>query len=592
MLNSDILVVYGVVLSMLVLLYREYFQPALIFLFAILIFYLKGIINVDEIVSGFSNTQILLIFLLIIISEIIKKTAALDQFIQHFFKETLSYKSFILRMGTLVSTLSAWFNNTPIVAFMTPFVYDWARKKGISPSKVMMPLSFVAVIGGTATLIGTSTNLIVNGLAVEAGYHELEIFDFYYIGIPIIVLGILFLAFFGNKILPSRKTFSTDFKEHSREYLVETSVPEGSKLIGKSIDEAELRNLQGLFLVEIHRRSKTIAPVSPREVIKKDDILIFAGETQTITELIKNSGELSLSLPDDFNGNFHQDTEVIEVVVSSKSYLIGKKAKKANFRKKYDAAILAIRRNGERLSGKIGDTELQVGDLLLLIAGKDFSSRPEVEQDLYVISNIKRIQYFDRRKKSILFIGLLLALVLSALKVLPLFVGMLGLLSILSLFRIIRLEDIKRSLDINLLLILVLALAMGKAITNSGAGDYLAHSLLSILPDSPIFALIGIYVITNIITLFVTNAASVAIAFPIAVSIVNQSGYADLKPFLLAITFAASAAFMTPFGYQTNLMVMGAGNYRFKDYFRLGLPLTIIYGACVIVILGLTFHLF
>ena len=592
MLNSDILIVYGVILCMLILLYREYVQPALIFLFAVLIFYAKGIIEIDEIVQGFSNSQILLIFLLLIISDIIKKTAVLDKSIDKIFKPGLSFKGFTFRMTFLVSGMSAWLNNTPIVAFITPYVYEWAKKKGISPSKVLLPLSYLAILGGTATLIGTSTNLIVNGLAIEAGYPSLELFDFFYIGIPLIIIGALFIAFFGFKLLPSRKALSSDFKEHQREYLVETFVPENSELIGKTIDDAKLRNLKGLFLAEIIRDDKLIAPVSPREVIKKSDVLIFAGETKTIADLVKSNIGLSLSLPEDCTLLKHKDIEVVEVIVSPRSYLVGKRAKRANFRKKYDAAILAIQRDGEKLSGKIGEVELQVGDLLLLITGEEFQEKPEVDQDLYVISRVRKFHYFNRQKRLVLFGGLIAALLLESFKLVPIFIGILGLLSILSLLKIIKIEDIKRSLDLNLFFILVFALALGKAITNSGAGDFLAHSMLSILPNSPLFALIGIYIITNIITVFVTNAAAVAITFPIAMSITHQMGITDIKPFLLAIAFAGSAGFITPFGYQTNLMVYGPGNYKFKDYLRLGLPLTIIYMVISISIIAFYFNLF
>lgn len=588
MLNSDILTVYGVVLCMLILLYREYVQPALIFLFAILVFYAKGIIDIDEIVAGFSNQQILLIFLLLIISDTIKKTAALDDFIQKLFNPKLTFKGFIFRMGLLVSGLSAWLNNTPVVAFTTPYVYDWAKKKGISPSKVMIPLSFAAILGGTATLIGTSTNLIVNGLATDAGLPGLELFDFYYIGIPLIVVGLLYLAFISYGILPKRKTFATEYLEKRKEYTVETYVSENSELKGKTVEEANLRNLKGLFLVEIVREEKVIAPVTPREVIRENDILIFAGDTETVADLVKTRKGLSLSLPPDCNIK-QENIEVVEVVISSKSYLVGRKAKKANFRKKYDAAILAIQRDGERLSGKIGEIELKVGDLLLLIVGKEFHTKHEVDQDLYIVSKVKKFHFFDRRKRTVLFGGLITVLLLASFKVISLFIGLLSLFALLSLLNVLKLNDVKRSMDLNLFFILVLALAVGKAITNSGAGNHLANALISLLPQSPFYALIGIYLITNLITIFVTNAAAVAITFPIAVAVANQLGIADIKPFLLTIAFAGSAGFITPFAYQTNLMVYSAGNYKFKDFVKVGVPLTILYMAISLLIIGYVF---
>ncbi len=589
--NSNIIIVIAVICFVIISLYKEIVRPVATFIIAIIALSLFNIIKSSDVLAGFANEQLAVIFLLLILSDVIKKTGILNTYIRKIFNPAISYQGFIARLSLLAGSHSVWINNTPLVAIMIPQVIDWAKKKGISPSKVLIPLSYATILGGTATLIGTSTNLVVNGLAVNAGLQPLKMFDFTYVGIPLILLGYLYMALIGHKLLPERKDPLALFQEKSREYLVETIVESNSSLIGQTIDAANLRNLRGLFLVEITRGNQKIVPVSPDEIIQANDHLIFAGATETIIDLIKDPKGLSLPNQTSFKGQ--GKVEIVEVVVSAQSSLNGTIVKETSFRGNYDAAIVAINRNGERLSGKIGELELASGDLLLLATGNDFKNRSAVSQDFYVISNLEAIQTLSPLKTWIILLGTVATFILAALEILPLFIGLMILITTIVGMKAARFGEIKRSMDIDLFAILALSLAVGKAISNSGADKYFASQIISLIEPlhSTVALLIGIYAITNILAMVVTNKAAVAITFPIALSMTTSLGI-DPKPFILAIAFAGCGEFITPFGYQTNLMVYGPGGYKFTDYVKIGFPLTLLYMTVSILVLSYTYNLF
>ena len=581
----DIYIVIVVVLFMLVALYQEWSQPSLVFLIAVVIFFFAGIVSIQDILHGLSNESIIIILLLIIISEVVKKTAIIGFVLNRLLRPNLTYHKFITRLTTGVAFFSGWINNTPLVAFLMPFVYDWARKKGISPSKVLLPLSYAALMGGTITLIGTSTNLVVNGLAVESGLPSLHLFDFIYVGIPVTILGTLYLIFIGSRWLPDRGNALTQYDEKSREYLVETIIPPLSGFTGKSIEEAGLRSLYELYLVQILRHNETIAPVSPNEVLQKNDCLFFAGNTDRIVDLVL--GTKDLILPYGTKMINQPQNHIVEAVIPNNSKLHNQTAKEFQFRMHYDAAIIAIQRNNEKLRGKLEEIKLKAGDLLLLVTGKNFQT--ENDQDFQVITKVKKIERMEGWKVTVFYIILLTAFTLSAVKILPLFIGLLCVIGFIAVTDMIKPADIRRTLDFNLFFLLVLALALGKAVTNSGLAAQMADFIIIFASDNTLFVMISLYIITNLISMFVTNAAAVAITFPIALAAATEMGVENFKPFILVIAYAASAEFMTPFGYQTNLMVYGPGGYKFKDYIRVGFPLSLLYLVATIVILKLVF---
>jgi len=575
------------ILILIFLLYREVFHPAVSFVIIVTFLLILGILSPREALEGFSNEQIATIALLLVVSSIIKELNVTGYLFRKIINEKISYKRFLLRLMGTVSFLSAFLNNTPIVATLMPYVYEWGKKKGIPPSKLMIPLSYAAILGGTTTLMGTSTNLLVNGLAVEAGLKAFGIFDFSYVGVPAVIAGIIYMVLWGNKLLPEKKDAITRFLERKREYLVETFVPNNSPIIGKTVAEANLRNLDGLFLVEIIRREKRIAPVSPKDVIEKGDILIFAGETEKVIELInRNTG---FQLPQVCSVDVNGRVEIVEALVLPNSSLVGKKVKDTDFRAKFDAAILAVHRNGEKLKGKIGDILLKPGDLLLILAGKDFWKRIADSNDLYVITKVKEICPVNEWKAVFILIAFLVAIFLSAISLLPLFYSLLVLISLFVVLKITSYSEIKKSIDLDLIIIASLSLAIGKAMIETGLAKYLADLILSFAePLGIVASLFAVYLVTSILTEFVTNLAAASMTFPIALSIAYSLSV-DPKPFVMAVAFGASASFLTPIGYQTNLMVYGLGNYRFLDFLKVGLPLSILYACVTITVLSLLY---
>lgn len=591
MITFELIVVFIVILFILFSLYKELLGATFTFVIAVVTLGFFGILTPREILSGFANEQLAVIILLLLLGEIIRQTGVVETLFDRIFKSARSYRGFLSRMTIIISVFSAFLNNTPLVAVMMPYVNNWCKRNNISPSKFLMPLSYAAILGGCATLIGTSTNLIVNGMVIDQQIfpemESLNIFEFAYVGVPMIVIGFFYLLFFGEKLLPNKLDLIEKFSTNTREYLVEAEIRKDSKLIGKTIEEANLRNLKGLFLVEIIRKSFKISSVKPNVILQKDDLLIFAGDTETIVEMINS--DIGLRLPSVGMLYKKKQTEVVEIVISQNSSMINKTVKEIRFRAKYDAAVIAVHRNGERISGKIGDIIIKPGDVLLLFTGADFISRSNHTQDFYFISKVKDFKKIEAYKVWTLLGGTVLTILLAALNIVSLFMGLVVLLMVVIAMKIANPKELYKAVDYNLVMIIALALALGTAMMKSGAAELIADLIITtFLPLGRIGLLFGIYFITAILAAYITNKAAVAIIFPISLT---MAANLDLNPipFVLVVSFAAAANFITPHGYQTNLMVYGPGGYSFKDFFRVGAPLTLIYMVVTVFILNLIY---
>lgn len=588
MITFDLILVFSVILFILISLYWELLGATFTFVIGIIVLGIFGVLTPKEILNGFANEQIAVIMLLLLLGDIIRQAGVVEVLFDKLFIYARSYKGFLSRMMLIIAGFSAFLNNTPLVAVMMPYVNNWCKKNNFSPSKFLIPLSYAAILGGCATLIGTSTNLIVNGMVTDQhiipGLESMNIFDFAYVGVPMILIGFLYILFFGEKILPAKKDLLESYADNRREYLVEAEVRKNSKLIGKTIQEAGLRNLKGLFLVEIIRKSFKISAVSPDIILQPEDILIFAGNTQTIAEMVDSDS--GLRLPSVGMMYRKKKTEVVEIVISHKSTMIDKTVKEIRFRAKYDAAVIAVHRNGEKISGKIGEIELRPGDVLLLFAGADFHSRARYSQDFYYISKVKDYQKLEGYKIWVLLGGTILAILLAAFKIVSLFMALLVLLMIVLFLKIANPKELIKAVNYDLALIIVMALALGTAMIKSGAAELIADLIISVfLPLGKIGLLTGIYLITAILAAYLTNKAAVAIIFPISLITASNLNLNPM-PFILVVSFAAAANFMTPHGYQTNLMVYGPGGYSFKDFFKVGAPLTFIYMVVTVLILS------
>lgn len=593
MITFDLIVVFIVILFILISLYKEIIGATFAFVIAVVTLGFFGILTPREILNGFANEQLAVILLLLLLGDIIKQTAIVELLFDRFFKSAKSYRGFLSRMTLIIAGFSAFLNNTPLVAVMMPYVNSWCKRNDISPSKFLMPLSYAAILGGCATLIGTSTNLIVNGMVVDQmiipGLDSLNIFDFAYVGVPMILIGFLYLLFFGEKLLPVKDDIIDEFSKNTREYLVEAEIRKNSQLIGKTIEEAGLRNLKGLFLVEIIRKSFKISSVKPNIILQQDDLLIFAGDTETIAEMVDS--DLGLRLPSVGMLFKKKQTEVVEIVISHNSAMINKTVKEIRFRARFDAAVIAVHRNGEKISGKIGEIIIKAGDVLLLFAGADFVSRSNHALDFYFISKVKDFQKLEPYKIWTLLGGTLLIIFLAAFKIVSLFMGLIVLIMVVLAMKIVNPKELHKAVDYKLALIIAMSLALGTAMIKSGAAELFAETLITVfLPLGKVGLLVGIYIITSLLAAYITNVAAVAIIFPISLTMAVNLNLPPM-PFILVVSFAAAANFMTPIGYQTNLMVYGPGGYSFKDFFRVGFPLTVIYMIVTVTVLSLLYFI-
>lgn len=575
---SSGLITISIVIILVIVLYMDLLRPSFAFLGAVFLLLVLQIISPEEFLMGLANKQIIVIFLLIGLTSGIQQNIGTGFFFK-IFSQKLKPGTFRLRLMLLVSSLSAILNNTPVVAFMIPYVKEWTKTNKFPASKFLIPLSYSTILGGMITVVGTSTNLVLNGLISQFGYPLLGFEDFLYLGILVASIGMVYLSIASNYLLPSREENKSEVIDHLNEYLVETYLPIGSSMHEKTVKEAGLRQLKEIFLAEIRRGKKEISPVGPNEILQEGDKLFFAGNSEAILKLIQE--ENGLSLPEDGHVSNYGFFQLTEAVVPTSSSLIGLKVKDSDFRNKYQGSIISIHRNGTQLKGNIGETKVHAGDLFLMLTGKDHN-RNDYYKDLIIVTlrgeisvdrgNLKRLPSF--LALAVLFTGIIgwIDLFIAA------FAGILT----LYLFKVLNLQTLKKAVDLDLLLILVCSLSLGLALNNSGAAGVLVNLLIQLTEGSGVMlALVLLFVMTLILTSLITNAAAVSIMFPIALELGNQLEQ-PLTPFFVAIAFAASGDFMTPIGYQTNLMVMGPGNYKFRDYFIIGFPLTLIYTVVVL----------
>jgi di/tricarboxylate transporter len=568
-----VLIVIGVAFF---LIYRNILRPSVSLLVAVIVLLITGILNPDEVLAGFSNDKIASILLLILLAAGLRKNFNIELWFNRLFHKATSYRKFLFQMMGQAAIVSSLINNAPVVALLTPYVVQWGKKNNISPSKLLIPLSFATIMGGMLTIIGTSTTLLLNGFLTSQNEANIKNGDLLILGGLVVISGIAFLMLFGHKLLPDHKDLLDKFESNAQDYLVEARVKKGSSIIGKTVNDGSLRNLEGGYLVEIVRDGNVISPVGPEEQIHERDALIFAGQKDRILDLIdKMEG---LQLPTEFSEYIEKGSmELVECVVNVRSSLVGKKVKDSNFRQRYDAAIVAIQRDGERVQGKIGAIKIVPGDLLLVLIGSSFLERVDVYRDLHIISRLQKSP--NNFKKMTMAMGTIAIAIISLFIYghFSLFPSLLIIFSIMVAYGLISASDIKRELDLHLVAILVFSLALGTAIINTGAGSLIANSVISLMePYGSIGIIISLTLITVILTSIIGNVGAVSIAFPLAYSLSTSLGIVG-HPFYLAMAFGASAAFLTPISYQTNLIIFGPGGYTFKDFFKIGLPVTILY---------------
>ena len=575
----------------IVIIFRSWIQTEIAFFGALVLLILGKVITVDEAFAGFSNQGVLTIGLLFIIAGALQNTGALEYLHTLFFGKSRSNKPIgaqIFRLTLPTAIVSAFTNNTPLVAMMIPAVRSWTEKNGLAPSKFLIPISYAAILGGMCTLIGTSTTLVVHGLLIENGQPGLSFFEISSVGVPVALAGLVFLWIFGNRLLPDRKEPLIELGEKTREFVIELKVTPEYKYIGKTIEAAGLRHLKGLFLFQIERNGDVIAPAGPNEKIREGDRLFFTGLPKTILELQRTPG-LQVIKDSSFDLK-HYDSEEIhtfEAVVSPSSPLVGRNVRESNFRSKYGAVIVALHRNGERIRKKIGDIVLKPGDTLLLLADNQFLKRWYHSNDFYLISSSEVVPskpHWQMIYSIAVFVGMV---TLAAIGMLPLIVAA-GIAAILLVVvRSISPSQVRNSVDWKVLVIIASAFGLAAAIKNSGLAQLLASGLLHLEGSFGVIgAITGIYVLTSMTNLVITSNATAALMFPLAFSTASVM-HLDFRLLAIVVAIAAAASFATPISYQTNLMVYGPGGYKFRDYLRIGIPIQIITGIVAIGVIGL-----
>ena len=548
----------------------------IIFLGGTAVLYVSGILTEEDALAGFSNPGMITVAVLYIVVTGLSQTGGLNWISQRVLGLPKGQNAALFRLMTPVMGMSAFLNNTPVVAMFIPVVSNWSRKLRISPSKLMIPLSYAAIFGGICTLIGTSTNLVVNGLLIAAtDLPSLKLFDLAVVGLPCAIAGMIYLFVAHPWVLPDRQPVISE-TDDVRQYTVEMMVSKDSPLAGKSIEDAGLRQLPGLYLVEIIREQMVIPAVSPKEILRDGDRLAFIGMIDSIVDLHRLRG-----LQPDTDEVFKLDTPrsercLIEAVVSNTCPMVGRTIREGKFRTQYNAVVLAVARNGERLRGKIGSIRLQPGDTLLLEANANFLAQQRISNDFYLVNGIPDSEPL-RHEKAPLAIAILGVMVfLTA-------IGLTSMLKAAIIASVIMIltgccSSIRalRNIEWSVLLVIGAALSIGKALESTGAAGAIASSLTLFAGDNPWLALAIIYAVTNILTEAITNNAAAALIFPIALAL-SKSLDVSFMPFAIAIMIAASASFSTPIGYQTNLMVYGPGGYKFTDFMRVGIPLNILF---------------
>jgi di/tricarboxylate transporter len=553
-------------------------RPAdILFVGAVVLLAALGVIAPMEAVSGFANSGMLTVGALFVVAAGLRETGVMDFVGDRFLGKVNTEAKALFYMAVVLIPSAMVLNNTPKVALLVPILISWCRKRRISPSRLLMPLSFLSILGGTCSLIGTSTNLVVQGLLVKFNLKPMSFLEIGAVGLPCAVLGAVYLLTIGRKLLPDRKELIEQLDETRREYLVEMMVQPNCRLVGKTIAQAGLRHLPGLFLIEIDRDGEAIGPVGPDDVVQAGDRLVFTGVVGTIVDLEKTPGLIPAA-----DASYHVAPEkqwgrqLCEAVISPTSPLIGQAVRDADFRSLYDAAIVAVHRNGARLTNKIGDIELHAGDTLLLQVGTNFSRAFRNNPDFYLVSDVEDSSpvRYDRFWPAVIVFVLMIAAFLSG-RVDIMLASFLAAGAMVAL-RCISPADARKAVDLPVLVAIAASFGIGRALELSGLAKLFAGMLVEATRQwGPTATLAAIYFGTMCLNELISNNAAAALAFPFCLESARLLDVSE-RPFIMAVTLAASYAFASPIGYQTHMMVFGPGGYRFTDFMRVGIPLNLL----------------
>ncbi|MEZ9244495.1 SLC13 family permease [Vibrio lentus] len=562
--------VLAILLGIITCLLVTRIKPSFIFAGAAFIAFMAGMIDLSSLANNFTNSSLLTLILLILASSALEKTRLISWVSRNISEGRLG--TVVAKLGISTALLSSFTNNTAVVVSLIGAI---KRNQQHAPSKLLIPLSYAAILGGTLTLIGTSTNLIINSFVEDAGLPSLNFFTPTLIGLAVLVGGVLILIPL-SYFLPSYDDGSQD----DLPYFLEARVEPGSPLVGRSVSENNLRALRKLFLAEVIRDGETTASIDPDFILQARDRLLFCGDVESVATLQEIQG-LTLFGQHHLNGQ-----SFVEVVVSSSASFCNKTLKTSQFRDRFDAVVVAIRRGHERLEGGLGNITLTAGDTLILVPGKRFEEQRQQHNKEFVLMNdLDSSAKLDADKSTFVLLGFASVIGLALAEVVPIIKGLAGFLLLLVAFGVVQLGELRRRFPVDIVVIVGSALSIAQLMISSGLSERMGLMFMEAFNGWGVFgALVATYFMTLVLTELVTNNAAAALSFPIGYSMAIGYGV-DPMPFIMAVLFGASASFISPYGYQTNLLVYSVGNYHLTDYLRIGIPISIVYSGLVLTLI-------
>ncbi len=574
----------GVILLMIVALIKEVMRPGLILFTALVIFLVTDILSAEEALSGFSNKGMITVALLFLISEGVKETGVLNKLAAVIMpKKRKPIPRLLMQIMIPVSAISAFLNNTPVVIIFAPMVKKWADKLSLPSQKFLIPLSYATIFGGTCTLIGTSTNLLVHGMMLDRGMTGIGMFELAKVGLFIVLFGFIYINLFSNRLLPGEKIPRFSFPNDIREYYFDLHLPDNSNLIGKEIEKRRLPGLSEFMVRTVIRDGKHIRISNTPFRLEADDQLIVAGSSEDVGYLTQ-SPNVKMNALENVDPDFlKKSLKQVEVVIAPRFPGIQRTLGEFDFFGHYGAMVMAVHRNGERITTNLENLELRVGDNLMLLTTDDFTRYWGESRVFYMASEIGDLDDTKDRRRRWIAMGLVILMIVGATvgrfiptrgkNELDMFFFAAITVVLMASMKIFTPKKYTKPVNWDVLITIAAAIGISRALQNSGAADLIARTTINLSKGfGPLGVLAAIFIITNVFTEIITNNAAAAITFPIAYAAATQLGV-DPKPFFITICIAASASFSTPIGYQTNLIIQSIGNYKFSDYWKIGLPL-------------------
>ncbi|MBV1872898.1 MAG: SLC13 family permease [Gammaproteobacteria bacterium] len=584
----DIALTITTLISLILLLVCTNIGTDLVFGGAIVLLITFQVITPEQAFSGFTNQGFLTIAALYIVAAGLVRSGASFSMTQNIFGNTSNLRWAQFRMSVVIALLSAVVNNTAVIASLLANVRDWARAHNVSQSQLLIPMSYAAMLGGNCSLFGSSTNVVVFGLLLASGQtYGLGIFDIAAVGIPIVVFGILYMILFANRILPNKTVSEDQLNTTLKEYSVEAIVEAGSPVVGKTISQAGLRNLEGLYLAEIQRSDSVLSAVGPQIILMANDRLVFVGDTNAIIDLRKIKG---LSLLDTVSFPDSTQRVFVEVIVAQNSQLVGLSIRESAFRSNFNAAILAVSRHGQRLKGRIGDIVIAPSDALLLECDESFVSRFGKTSEFLLASNVENSELPNFEKAKVAIFILLAMLLAASSGVMSFFNASILAAGAMLLTRCVTGREARDSIDMVVMLSIGLSFGLAEAVNASGLAEVLTNTLENMDSLTPFALLASAFVFTSVLTSLITNTSAAILVLPTILGIAETMSLSPL-PFAIAVMVAASASFALPTGYQTNLMVYSVGGYTVGDFFRFGMPLQVLVFVIAMVMIPIVWPL-